>query len=180
MRLDSRHSVLLLIDVQEKLFPHIENADALERHLITLIKGVQALGIPIVCNQQYTKGLGATISSVAQCLGNLPVYEKSTFSCCLNEDMMQTLQTLHVKTVIVAGIESHICVQQSIMDLLEKGFDVIACADAMGSRKQVNHDLALRRLEQEGCLLGSTESILFEFLGSATHEAFKIISQLVK
>ncbi len=180
VRLCQDNSLLIIVDVQEKLFPHISNHERLERHLVALIQGIQALQIPILCNQQYTKGLGETIPSVKALLSSVPVHEKLTFSCCGNESFMEALIALNRKNIILVGIESHICVQQTALDLLEKGFHVTLCVDALGSRKEVNHTLALRRMENEGAVLGSTESILFELLGTASHPLLKVISSLIK
>lgn len=180
MRLKAHESVLLLVDVQEKLFPHIEGNVSLEKHLIALVQGLKTLDVPILCNQQYTQGLGETIASLKALLESKPTYEKKTFSCCLNESLIEALEGLNRKSVILAGIETHICVLQTALDLRERGFDVMLCCDAMGSRKKANHELALSRMQTQGAILGSTESILFELLGSAQHPEFKTISKSVR
>jgi nicotinamidase-related amidase len=180
MRIFAQQTAMLLVDVQERLFGHIEGHASIEKHLLVLLQGLQSLDIPIVCNQQYTKGLGETIESIRTLLGEVEIYEKRTFSCCQNPDVMEALKALHVKRVIVAGVESHVCVLQSVLDLVDAGFEVIVCADAMGSRKAKDHDLALLRMSQEGARVGSVESLLFELLRSADHAQFKTISNLVK
>lgn len=180
MRLSSHQTALLLIDVQERLFGHIENHEMIEKHLLVLLQGLQHLDIPIVCNQQYSKGLGETIESVRSLLGAPNVYEKRTFSCCQNPNVMEALKLLHVKSVLVAGVESHVCVLQSVLDLLDAGFDVMVCADAIGSRKEKDHEVALLRIRQEGARVGTVESIVFELMHSADHAQFKNISALVK
>jgi len=180
MRLSSSQTAILLVDVQERLFGYIDENDSIEKHLLTLLQGLQSLEIPIVCNQQYTKGLGETIASVRSLLGETIVYEKRTFSCCQNSDVMEHLKALHVKSVIVAGVESHVCVMQSVLDLLEAGFEVIVCADAIGSRHVKDHEIALLRMAQEGARVGTVESLLFELIQSAAHPQFKVISSLVK
>lgn len=180
MRLHSKQTAMLLVDVQERLFGHIHHHELIEKHLLVLLQGLQHLAIPIVCNQQYTKGLGETISSVRDLLGKTTVYEKCTFSCYQNSDVMEHLKSLHVKHMIVAGVESHVCVLQSVLDLLDAGFEVMLCTDAIGSRKEHDHAMALRRMEQEGAKLCTTESLLFELLQSSLHPQFKAISALVK
>lgn len=180
MSLLVEETALLLIDVQERLFGHIENHALIEKHLLVLVQGLQSLEVPLLCNQQYTQGLGETIATLRALLGDSVVYEKRTFSCCQNEDVMERLKALHVKRVIVAGVESHVCVLQSVLDLLEAGFEVMVCADAIGSRKEKDHEIALRRMEQESARLCTTESLLFELLHSANHPQFKAISALVK
>ena len=180
MRLSPYQTAMLLVDVQERLFGHIEGHEEIEKHLLVLLQGLQTLNIPILCNQQYTKGLGATIPSVRTLLGETTIYEKRTFSCCQNGDVMDALKALHVTCVMVAGVESHVCVLQSVLDLLEAGFEVIVCADAIGSRTIKDHEIALLRMAQEGARIGSVESLLFELLQSADHPQFKEISHLVK
>lgn len=180
MRLHSKQKALLLVDVQERLFGHIHDYERIEKHLLVLLQGLQSLEIPIVCNQQYTKGLGETISSVRGILGETTVYEKCTFSCAQNGNVMERLKSLHVKQVIVAGVESHVCILQSVLDLLDAGFEVMLCTDAIGSRKAYDHEIALRRMAHEGASLGTSESLLFELLQSSLHPQFKAISALVK
>jgi len=180
MRAKVNETAMLLVDVQERLFVHIEGHTIIEKHLLVLLQGLQALEVPIVCNQQYTQGLGETIGSLRALLGNTTVHEKRTFSCCQNPDVMKYLKDLALKRVIVAGVESHVCVLQSVLDLLDAGFEVMVCVDAIGSRKHKDHEIALRRMEQEGAKLATTESVLFELLQSANHPQFKTISTLVK
>ena len=180
MRLFPEKTAMLLVDVQERLFMHIEDHERIEKHLIALIQGLQHLEIPILCNQQYTQGLGETISSLRAVLHEKSVYEKRTFSCCQNGDVMAILKALNVTCVVVAGVESHVCVLQSVRDLIEAGFEVMLCVDAIGSRKYKDHEVALRRMEKEGAWLCTTESLLFELVQSANHTHFKAISGLVK
>ncbi|WP_263832530.1 isochorismatase family protein [Sulfurospirillum oryzae] len=180
MRLNPEQTAMLLVDVQERLFPHIEGHASLEKHLVVLLKGLQTFNIPILCNQQYTQGLGETIPSLCALLDDKTVYEKRTFSCYQNEEVVNAVIQSGAKSIILAGIESHVCVLQSALDLLEAGFELIVCVDAMGSRKRHDHEIALRRMEQEGARLCTTESLLFELLQSALHPKFKEISSLVK
>ena len=180
MRLFREKTAMLLVDVQERLFVHIQDHEHIEKHLLALVQGLQYLEIPIVCNQQYTQGLGETIPSLRAVLDDKNVYEKRTFSCCQNVEVMEHLKALNVTCVVVAGVESHVCVLQSVRDLIEAGFEVMLCVDAIGSRKFKDHEVALRRMEKEGAWLCTTESLLFEFLSSANHPQFKAISALVK
>lgn len=180
MRLFPDQTAMLLVDVQERLFGHIQDHAFIEKHLVALIQGLQHLEIPILCNQQYTQGLGDTIASLRTVLQEKTVYEKRTFSCCQNDDVMMQLKAFNVRSVVVAGVESHVCVLQSVRDLIEAGFEVILCTDAIGSRKHNDHEIALRRMEKEGAWLCTTESLLFELLQGASHPQFKMISALVK
>ena len=180
MRPKVNTACLMLVDVQEKLFYRMEGHSRIEQRLCTLVQGLQCLSVPIVCNQQYTQGLGETIASLKVLLGDGEVYEKKSFSCCQNPNVTETLRAYETQSVIVAGVEAHVCVLQTALDLKERGFDVIVCTDAVGSRYGYDCETALRRMEQEGIFLATVESILFELLGTAEHAEFKAISRLVK
>ena len=180
MRPTSKSTSLMLVDVQENLFYRIEGHVRIEQRLHTLVQGLQCLSVPILCHQQYTQGLGETIASLKVLLGNGEVYEKKSFSCCQNPNVCEMLRAYETQSVIVAGVEAHVCVLQTALDLKEKGFDVIVCTDAIGSRYETDCETALKRMAQEGIFLTTVESILFELLGTAEHAEFKAISRLVK
>lgn len=180
MKLNPHSTALLLVDVQERLFYHMHEYATLEKRLGTLLQGLQLLHIPIFCNQQYTKGLGETIPSLREILGEHHVYEKKTFSCCRNEAIMSALKQQGIENVILAGIETHICVLQTALDCLDASFQTIVCADATASRHISDCEIAKTRFIQEGIRLSSVESLLFELMQSAEHPAFKAISTLVK
>jgi len=180
MRIDPSVTLMLLVDVQEKLFAHIHNNQALCERLEIMLKGLCILEVPIVCNEQYTARLGETIAPLRTLLASQSIYEKRSFSCCDNPDILKELEQTKTKNVILAGTETHICVLQTVLDLVEKGYTPIVVVDACGSREQGNHDIALRRMEKEGAILTTSESLLFELLRTSTHQHFKAISALVK
>jgi hypothetical protein len=180
MRLSIQTTAMILVDVQEKLFYHIDRHELIEGRLKTLIQGLQCLEIPILCNQQYTKGLGETIPSIKCLLKDATVHEKVRFSCCSSEGVVEVLKKQGVKNVVLAGVEAHVCVLQTALDLKDADFEVLVCADATGSRVALDYEAALHRMRQEGVFIGSVESLLFELLKSASHPQFKAISQLVK
>lgn len=180
MRIDLETTVMLLVDVQERLFPHIYNNANLGLRLEILLKGLGILEVPILCNQQYTDKLGVTLPSLFSLLISKKVYEKRAFSCCDNPDIVQFLKQSNTKTVIIAGIETHVCILQTVLDLISLGYTPVVVVDAVGSRHQTNHDIALRRIENEGAILTTTESILFELMRTSTHPQLKAISALVK
>lgn len=180
MRIDPSVTLMLLVDVQEKLFAHIHNNQALCVRLEIVLKGLRILELPILCNQQYTDRLGETIAPVRALLASQSVYEKRSFSCCGNPDILKELNQTKTKNVILAGTETHICVLQTVLDLVANGYTPIVVADACGSREQSNHDIALRRMEKEGAIITTSESLLFELLQTSTHPHFKAISALVK
>lgn len=178
MRIKSEESLLLLVDMQDKLFPHMENKEVLGEKVITLVKGLDALGIPMLTARQYPKGLGPTLTMLQPYFSEY--YDKTTFSCCGSEALLEKLRSLGRKNVLIAGIEAHVCVLQTVVDLKELGFLPVVVTDAVASRHKTDYEMALVRMEQEGALLATTESILFELCCQAENPAFKTISQLVK
>lgn len=165
---------LLVVDVQEKLLPAMPHADVLEKRLSQLVAGCVKLGIPVSFTEQYPKGLGKTVESLKKLSPSSPVFEKTRFSAGeFNERLTR-------KKIIVAGLETHICVRQTIYDLIMQRKTVVVVADACGSRFQENKDLALTEFAADKILLTSVEALLFELLGDAEHPQFKEISALVK
>lgn len=180
MRINPSETVMLLVDVQEKLFPHIENNASLGLRLEILLKGLGILEVPIFCNQQYTARLGETLPVLSELLSSKDVYEKRAFSCCDNPDMLKALEGTTTRNVILAGIETHVCVLQTVLDLVASGYTPVVVVDACGSRHQSNHEVALRRMEKEGAILTTSESLLFELMRTSTSPHLKAISGLVK
>ena len=171
-------AALLVVDIQEKLIPHIQNQASLVWNARRLIDGAAVLGIPALCTEQYPKGLGATLPILAE---RLKVDdEKSLFSCRDCKNVLEQLKAKHRHQILLCGIETHVCVQQTALDLIAMGFDVWLAVDAVGSRYDLDHQTALQRMQSAGVSLASTESALFEWCEvSGTHE-FKRISSLVR
>ena len=180
MRIKAEDSLFCLVDVQDKLYPHVTNKDEVEKNLITLVKGLKVLSIPFIVNEQYKKGIGETIPSLKELVQDYPHFEKTTFSCCQNEPTMEAITAADKKVVIVAGIETHVCVLQTCIDLLEGGFEVVLVTDCCTSRKQNDTDVAIARLIQAGVIPTTYESLLFELTLNAKNPVFKEISSLVK
>lgn len=180
MRIKKNDSLLLFIDVQEKLFPHIHQHFELEKKLNQLVEGMQVLEIPILVSEQYTKGLGKTISSISEKLDKeIPTFEKMTFSCLRNTELATAIEQSGKRTIILAGIEAHICVLQTALDLCEEGFDVALVLDAVGSRTEENKSVSVLRLQHKVAFT-SVESVLFELCKEAGTEQFKAISKIIK
>lgn len=180
MKIDRNDSVLVVIDFQEKLMPAIKANDELEKAVVKLIKGCRVLNVPIIVTQQYTKGLGETLPSIKEALGEFEPVEKTYFSCCGEPTYMEALEKTGKKTVIIAGIEAHICVQQTVLDLLEKGYKVFIVHDCIGSRNNNDKKYAGRRMTDSGAIGTTYESVLFELCLHAKAEGFKEISGIVK
>lgn len=180
MRIQRSDTVAVIVDVQERLFPHIHEHGQIEHTMRTLIRGLQILDIPIVLTEQYPKGLGPTIASIRELVPDTAAMEKMTFSCCGSEDFLRTLYGLGRNNVVLMGIEAHVCVMQTALDLLESGYAPVVVADAVSSRSLHNKDLAIARLRDEAAIITSCESLLFELCVVAGTDEFRQISQLVK
>ena len=178
MRILKENSLLLIIDVQEKLYDHMENAATLSASILTLLQGAEALGVPVAAARQYPQGLGDTIEALRPHIKEH--YDKITFSCCGNSELLSRLSETNCKSVIIAGIEAHVCVLQTVIDLKAAGYLPVVVVDAISSRRRQDYDIALRRMEAEGALLATVESILFELCRESGSAAFKAISRLVK
>ncbi len=180
MRILRANTIALVIDIQEKLFPHIDNHAALEKNCRILIQGLRILDIPMILTEQYPKGLGSTIAPLKILLGDIPPIEKMSFSCCGEEIVLAKLKGAERRNVLVFGIEAHVCILQTILDLPEHGFQPVVLEDCISSRKATDKKSALRRMEQTGVIFSSYESLLFELCQTAGTDEFKAISRLVK
>lgn len=179
-RANREDAVLVLIDFQEKLMPAMVNNDKVIESTGKLIDGAKEFGLPIIVTQQYTKGMGATVEPIAEKLGEFEHVEKKEFSCVLNEDFTDRLEKTGRKTVIVAGCETHVCVQQTVLDLIDEGYDVLVAGDCVSSRKRYTRDTALALMAEAGATISAYESILFDLLLTASDPHFKAISKIVK
>lgn len=180
MRILKEQAIGLVVDIQERLFPVVYEKDALERNVKILVEGLKALSVPIVVTEQYKKGLGETIDSVKVLLEGSTYAEKMSFSCCDEPVFAESLELSKRRSVIIAGIESHICVLQTAIDLKERGYLPVVVEDCVSSRTAENKRMGMERLRQEGVLVTSCESVLFELCRFAGNDAFKAISKLVK
>ncbi len=183
MLIDASKSFLLVIDMQERLLPVMAGAAEVERRALIVIKAAKSLNVPVLASEQYPKGLGPTVPSVKAAIGNADVFEKLSFSCWRDEAFKKHLTGLHEggrPQAIIAGIESHVCVLQTAVDLAQAGFAVFAVADALSSRAVSSFELARERMRQEGVGLVNTEMVIFELLGKAGSAEFKELSGLIK
>lgn len=173
-------SVLLVIDLQEKLMPVIHEGQSVLEQSRKIIQVANLLKVPIVVTEQYPKGIGHTCTEIKNMLGGVSVYEKLTFSGCGADRFQPRWEQLLRHTAIVCGVETHVCVQQTVLDLLERDQQVLVLADAVGSRHTRDYELALQRMNQAGATLTTTESVIFELLGRAGTPEFKEALKLVK
>ena len=173
------NAVLILVDVQGQLSELVDGAEALFKNIRRLLTGMYVLDIPVIVTEQTPEKLGKTRSEFRAMLRDIPV-EKKTFSCCGEPMFLQVLGKTKRRHVILCGIETHVCIYQTAMDLLAAGYEVSTVTDAVSSRDPANKTLALRRMETEGVKLTCSEMLLFELLGSAGSLQFKSILQIVK
>jgi len=180
MRILKEHTIGLVIDIQERLVPVMEENELLIENCQKLIRGLQILGLPLLVTQQYTKGLGETVEEIKSVINDFQYIEKKDFSCFDEPVFAEKLALSGAKNVIICGIESHVCVLQTAIDLKEAGYNPIMVFDCVSSRSFDNVDLAAERFRYEGIMMTSLESILFELTRSAGDPGFKEISKLVK
>lgn len=180
MRILKENTIALIIDIQERLLPAMEEKEELIENCTILINGLQELSVPLIVTQQYSKGLGETVPEIKSIIKDFNPIEKRDFSCCDEANVSAEIEKSGAKDVIICGIESHVCVLQTAIDLKEAGYTPVVVMDCISSRNIDNVDLAAERFRYEGIMMTSYESILFELTRSAGAPEFKAISKLVK
>ncbi|WP_201536807.1 isochorismatase family protein [Psychrobacter immobilis] len=181
-RIARENTQAMIIDLQERLTPHIYDHENILKKTVTLIKGLQALNIPIMLNEQYKKGLGDTLPEIRDILegDNAKGFEKVTFSACDNNEAWHYLAQQNRSTILLFGVEAHVCVLQTALDLLDNGMQPVIIGDAVGSRFPYDKKQAIRRIRRAGGVITTVETILFELCRSSEDPAFKTISNLIK
>jgi len=179
-RFTTEKSCLLVIDVQGRLAEMMHKKKSLFKHIITMINAANILGVPIYWFEQYPKGLGSTKPAIKELLVGSKYYEKLTFSACDAGDFISQLKTTRRNQCIVTGIETHVCVYQTVIDLLANEISVKVNEQAVSSRVKSNKKLGLHNMEKAGASITSTEMILFELIKTAKNPKFRKISQLLK
>jgi nicotinamidase-related amidase len=175
--LEPGSACLHVVDVQKSLMSKIDGVDLVEKNIGLLLQCAKIIGIPILASTQYKKGLGPYVSSIEALVEDVPQFDKVTFSAAADELTVAHLDSLKpaVKTVVLVGVETHICVYQTALDLIDKGFGVWVVADAVSSRNRNDHDLGIARMQHVGAAIGSTEMLVYELLGRAGTKEFKEI-----
>jgi nicotinamidase-related amidase len=173
---------LLVVDIQQRLFAAMEEGfrETFLKNGLILMESAKVLDVPIVVSEQYPRGLGPTIDQVAPVLEQAPRYEKLFFSCYRDQAIQGKIDGLDRKTVIIAGIETHVCVFQTVIDLLMAGYRVVVADDAVCSRRRSDRETALLEMGRAGALVYSTEMIVFMLLEKAGTELFKRLSPLFR
>jgi nicotinamidase-related amidase len=181
-RLQAEHSLLLVVDVQERLSAAMDQ-DGLQcavKHIGILLESAQALSVPVIVTEQYVKGLGPTIAALKEKTGGATFHEKISFSCCGNDAFMAQLRQSGRRQVVVCGTETHVCVLQTVLDLLQEGFIVHVVKDAVMSRAPANRDTAIEAMMLAGAVPTCAESVAFQWLKIAGTDVFRQVSKLVK
>ena len=183
MLLDRDQSTLLVVDIQEKLAPHVEGADSVVANAARLIEGAARLAVPVLATEQYPAGLGRTVPSLAARIPPGSIVEKTSFAAGREPQFRRRLNELdrrHRRLFVVLGMEAHVCVLQTALSLRELDLGVAVVADAIGSRRTDDRDVALRRLERNGVELMTTEMVLFEWLRAGPSEEFRELLPLIR
>lgn len=173
-------AVIVVIDIQERLLPAMKNQTEIARKAAMLIRGARILGTPILVTEQYPKGLGRTVPEIKEALGEIQPIEKTSFSVLGEPDFLEAFKELNRQDVIICGIESHVCVEQSALGFLNQGCRVYIMEDAVGSRSDGDKEVARHRMAEAGCIGSTVEAALFEMVGDAKDPSFKEISNLIK
>jgi len=177
-RLTSAHGGLLIVDMQEKLLDKMAGRDSVVSNTVRLIEAAKLLKIPVWATEQYPKGLGSTIPEIATLIPDRPT--KLTFHCCSTAQLIEQLYGRLIPHVTLAGIEAHVCVAQTALELMDLNFRVQVLADAVASRNAIDHEYSLRRLAAAGAVVSTTEAAIFEWAETSDRPEFKAISSLVK
>lgn len=180
MLLQADQSCLLVVDIQERLAPAIIGQETLIARVATLIKGAQALSVPMLVSEQYPKGLGHTVEPLAPLLQGQPVIEKTHFSCLREPGFADHVRRLHRSHVVVVGMEAHVCVLQTVVDLLREPYDVFVVADGIGSRVEESRRFAIERMQRAGATIVTVEMVLFEWLERADRPEFRPVTNLIR
>lgn len=178
--LDRNRTGLLVVDIQKKILAVMAHPERVVENTVKLIKGFKIIGCPIFVTEQYPKGIGKTVDAIKEVLEDIKVQEKLTFSCCGIEGFIRSIRSRKIDQVVVCGIESHVCVWQTVMDLVHEDFIVVVVRDALSSRKDEDYEAALNRMASQGIGVSTTEMVLFELLEKAGTDEFKEVAELIK
>jgi nicotinamidase-related amidase len=179
-QLDRNNAALLIIDIQERLAVVMDKKDQVVGNTLHLVELAKMLNVPVVVTEQYPKGLGKTLPEITSALPTYLPVEKVSFNCCGEATFNEQIKRLGRKKIVIAGMETHICVLQTSLGLLQEGFDVHLVADAVCSRTKANWRSGLELVRDAGAVITNTETVLFQLLGVAGTPEFKAISNRIK
>ncbi len=181
-QLDVDRAMLLVIDLQDKLLPFIRHKDRVLAAGRKLLEATSVFGLPVLATEQYPKGIGSTDETIRRCLdaAGAKVLEKTTMSGWAQREVRDAVFAVDRPQVVVIGIEAHICVQQTVLDMVSRDFDMFVCADAIGSRGRIDYEQSLERMRQDGAFVTTVESVLFELCQRCDTPKFKAMLDVVK
>jgi nicotinamidase-related amidase len=180
MLINADRSALMVVDIQARLAPAMHELDRLVGNVGTLLDAARRLSVPIIITEQYPKGLGHTLEQIALRAGDATVLDKVEFSAAANPGILERFEALDRPQAVLCGMEAHVCVLQTALDLMEQGLDVAVVRDACASRRAESAEAAYRRMEAEGVVIATTEMVVFEWLGRSDSPAFREVSKLIK
>ncbi len=178
--IDRKDLVLVIIDVQEKLIPLVEDPEEVVKNIQKLIKFAEMVGIPLVVTEQYPKGLGPTVREVKSLIPNFKPVEKTSFSCFGSSEFREKLEELGRKTLAITGVETHICIAQTALEAFNYGYTPYVISDAISARSKLNHIVGIERMRSCGAVISSTEMFMYEVLRDAGTLEFKKCLSLLK
>ena len=175
------NTAMIMVDIQEKLLPAMNQKEEVLDRCVRLLKGVMTLQIPTLVSEQYPRGLGETVGELKkEFRGNVPTISKTSFSCLGQQDMEDWVRGLNREYVLVCGIEAHICVMQTVLDLQRAGYKPVVISDCVTSRSIRDYTAAIERMRKEGVIVTTYEAVLFELLKDLKHPKFKEILAIIK
>ncbi len=180
MRINRENTIGLVIDMQEKLIPAIAYKEDLQNNSLKLIAGLKLFKIPIVVTQQNTEGLGPTITEINEAIGNFSYIEKNTFSCYREPAFIRVLNRIGKRNVVMMGVEAHICILQTTLDLIYNNFNPVIVEDCIGASNENDKKVAIWRMRDVGSVITTSESMLFELCREAGTDEFKELLNLLK
>jgi len=178
--IEREKAALVIIDIQEKLFPYVKDQIILQRNVSKLAETAKLLDVPVIVTEHYPKGLGRTIPSVANLVKEAKKIEKTSFGCCGDEKFNKAVKKTDRKQIIICGVETHICVAQTAMGLKNGGYDVYLSGDAVSSRNETDAETAIERMRGEGIIISTTEALMYELMRDASDPLFKEFLKIVK
>jgi nicotinamidase-related amidase len=178
--LTAENSLLLIIDVQEKFREHIHNFQETMHNIVVMAKGAKLLDVPAFVTEQYPQGLGETVKEIAEVVELAQEFEKTAFSCCQDSNFIEALKKTDRKHIVVCGIEAHVCVSQTVLDLLHMSYRVHVVVDAVSSRNPENKKRGLQKMQTAGALMTTVEMSLLELVGDSGKPVFKSVQRLIK
>jgi nicotinamidase-related amidase len=179
-RMIKERSAVLVLDMQEKLLPQIHESERVIQQVARMVDGANALGVPVLVTEQYRKGLGDTVEPIKSKIATAVINAEKTRFSALIDPILDKLRELEVTQVVVCGIETHICVLQTCMDLTEKGFETAVVVDAVSSRRHTDRQAGLLRMNQIGIVPVTVESVLLEWVGDASDAGFKAVLPVIR